>query len=88
MKYRFIEKNRSAFPVKKMCQALEVTPSGFYCWGEIPYFQAKTTKKIRIKQRVEEIFSVHKGMVTARLLPLTCEINLRFLALVGLALRD
>jgi hypothetical protein len=32
IKYRFIEKNRSAFPVNKMCQTLEITPSGFYRW--------------------------------------------------------
>ncbi len=62
MKYRFIEKNRSAFPVKKMCQALEVTPSGFYRWEKAPISKRKR-ENIRIKERVKEIFSVHKGMV-------------------------
>jgi putative transposase len=30
MKYQFIEENRSAFAVEKMCLALKVTPSGYY----------------------------------------------------------
>ena len=30
MKYQFIEKNRSAFAVEKMCRVLKVTTSGYY----------------------------------------------------------
>ena len=30
MKYQFIENNRSAFAVEKMCRALKVVPSGYY----------------------------------------------------------
>ena len=30
MKYQFIEKNRSAFAVEKMCRALKVATSGYY----------------------------------------------------------
>ena len=30
MKYQFIEKNRSAFAVEKMCHALKVATSGYY----------------------------------------------------------
>lgn len=32
MKYRFMEIHRSAFPVEKMCRALEVARSGYYRW--------------------------------------------------------
>ena len=32
MKYEFIEENRSAFRVQKMCQALKVKSSGYYSW--------------------------------------------------------
>ena len=30
MKYQFIENNRSAFAVEKMCRALKVATSGYY----------------------------------------------------------
>lgn len=66
MKYRFIEKNRSTFPVKKMCQALGVTQSGFYRWEKAPISQRKK-ENIRIKERVKQIFSAHNGMVGAPL---------------------
>jgi len=62
MKYKFIEKNRSSFPVKKMCQALQVSLSGFYRWEKAPVSKRKL-ENTRIKERVKDIFSAHKGMV-------------------------
>ncbi len=41
MKYRFIQSNRSSFPVKKMCQVLEVTRSGYYGWIKNPESRRK-----------------------------------------------
>src|SRR5512143_445511 len=32
MKYRFIENNRSAFRVERMCRILRVSRSGYYDW--------------------------------------------------------
>ena len=32
MKYRFIEKHQSAYPVGRMCAALNVSRSGYYAW--------------------------------------------------------
>jgi len=32
MKYAFIREQHSSFRVRKMCQALKVTPSGYYFW--------------------------------------------------------
>lgn len=34
MKYRFMEENRSAFEVKKMCQSLKISRSGYYGWRQ------------------------------------------------------
>ncbi len=62
MKYQFIEKNRSSFPVKKMCQTLNVSPSGFYRWHKVPLSSRRRENK-RLKERIKEIFSAHKGMV-------------------------
>jgi len=67
MKYRFIEKNRSSFPVKKMCHTLQVTPSGFYRWEKAPLSKRKH-ENIKIKERVKEIFSAHRGMVGSPLI--------------------
>jgi len=62
MRYQFIVKNRSSFPVKKMCQALQISPSGFYRWTKAPMSPGKQ-ENIRIKKRIKEIFKVHNGMV-------------------------
>ena len=32
MKYSFIRQNSSVFPVRSMCQALDVSPAGYYAW--------------------------------------------------------
>jgi len=62
MKYKFIEKNRSSFPVKKMCQTFHVSQSGFYHWIKAPVSQRKQENS-RIKERIKKIFNAHKGMV-------------------------
>lgn len=36
MKYAFVAKHRSIWPVRWMCQALDVSPSGFYEWASRP----------------------------------------------------
>ena len=36
MKYAFIQAHRSMFPVTRMCQVLEVAPSGYYAWHRRP----------------------------------------------------
>ncbi len=34
MRYAFIRENRKELPVKKMCQVLQVSRSGYYDWIE------------------------------------------------------
>lgn len=62
MIYLFIKENRSSFPVKKMCQALQVSQSGYYRWTKSPISPRKR-ENLRIKKRIKEIFDSHKEMV-------------------------
>lgn len=32
MRFRFIDEHRHAFPVRVMCEVLEVSPAGYYAW--------------------------------------------------------
>lgn len=67
MKFKFIERNRSSFPVKKMCQVLDVSTSGYYRWRKAPLSARKSENK-RLRERIEDLFSEHKGMVGSPML--------------------
>lgn len=34
MKYQFIQEQREKYPVRVLCQVLEVSESGYYAWGK------------------------------------------------------
>jgi transposase InsO family protein len=36
VKYRFIDEHRSRWPVRRMCQVLQVSPGGYYSWRDRP----------------------------------------------------
>ena len=61
MKYMFIEENRSEFTVKKMCQVMDVSQSGYYHWLREPISKRKTEKK-NLQKIIRDLFSKHKGM--------------------------
>jgi transposase InsO family protein len=55
MKFRFINEQRSAFPVEKMCQILKVSRSGFYMWGK----RSKSERQMKneeLTNKIGEIF--------------------------------
>jgi len=54
-KYKFIENNRSAFPVKKMCHVLDVSPSGYFRWRKVPLPSQKIKNEV-LKARTRELF--------------------------------
>ncbi len=62
MKFKFIEKNRSSFPVMKMCHMLKVSQSGYYRWRKAPLSSRKIENE-RLRARIKELFAEHKGMV-------------------------
>jgi len=62
MKFKFIENNRSSFPVKKMCPILNVSSSGYYRWRKSPVSSRKIEKE-RLQERIKELFKQHNGMV-------------------------
>jgi len=62
MKYKFIEDNRSSFPVKKMCHVFHISPSGYYRWRKAP-LSNRMAQNEALKNRIRELFYQHKGMV-------------------------
>lgn len=61
MKFQFIEENRSSFQVKKMCQALQVSQSGYYRWRTKP-LSARKQENILLRGLIKQLFAKHKGM--------------------------
>lgn len=59
MRFEFIGKHRSEFPVKKMCEVLEVSPSGFYKWSKHEPSQQELRKK-EIQERIKYHFYDNK----------------------------
>ena len=56
MKFRFIEEQRVAFPVTRLCEVLSVSPAGFYAWYRRPP-SARATSDAAL---VAEIRQVHE----------------------------
>ncbi len=61
MKYLFIEKHRSEFTVKKMCQTLDISTSGYQHWKTRPP-SARSLRKKQLKERICQLYSEHNGM--------------------------
>ncbi len=61
MRFLFIEKNRSSFPVKKMCHVMRVSQSGYYHWRKAP-ISPTALKREKLKYCIRELFAEHNGM--------------------------
>jgi putative transposase len=72
MKFKFIENNRSSFPVKKMCHILKVSQSGYYRWRKAPLSSLKIENE-RLKALINKLFEEHKGMVGSPMI--TADLN-------------
>jgi putative transposase len=72
MKFKFIENNRSSFPVKKMCHILKVSQSGYYRWRKAPLSSLKIENE-RLRARINKLFEEHKGMVGSPMI--TADLN-------------
>jgi hypothetical protein len=56
MKFAFIHAHRRQFPVRRMCQVLEVSPSGYYAWRKRPPSQREQDNQ----QLLEKIRTIHE----------------------------
>ena len=55
MRFRLIEDHREIWPVRVMCEALSVSPSGYYAWRSRP----DSLRKIANRELLVEIRRVH-----------------------------
>ncbi|MCD4741302.1 MAG: IS3 family transposase [Desulfobacteraceae bacterium] len=61
MKYQLIKDNHSVFSMKKMCQVLQVSMSGFYSWQKrVPSVREENNE--RLQKRIFELYIEHNGM--------------------------
>ena len=67
MRYQFIQKHRSSFPVKKMCRSFSIFPSGFYRWQKRPYSK-RQKENDRIRGRIRSLYNEHNGMAGSPML--------------------
>lgn len=62
MKYRMIERCRDAFPVRLMCDCLQVSPSGYYGWRDRPV-SPRARDNQRLLARIEDIHAESDGVM-------------------------
>jgi len=55
MRFRLIEDHRGVWPVRVVCEALSVSPSGYYAWRSRP----DSLRKIANRELLVEIRRVH-----------------------------
>ena len=59
MRYRFIEKQKKAWPVTLMCGVLNVSRSGYYDWAARGQSQ-QVSSNHKLDRRIREIFAEHR----------------------------
>ena len=57
MRFRFIDRHRGTFPVRVMCEVLEVSPAGYYAWRGRP----ESGRTAANRDLLGEIRRVHLG---------------------------
>src|SRR5246127_1461944 len=56
MRFRFIEDRRTDYPVRIMCDVLEVSPAGYYAWRARP----ESRRSIANRALLDDIKRVHR----------------------------
>ena len=72
MKYQFIETHRPEFTVKKMCQMLTISESGYQHW-KTREPSVRQAWKERLKQRIFALYVEHNGMAGSPMI--TADLN-------------
>src|SRR6266853_1276190 len=60
MRFRLIEDHRLVWPVRVMCDALSVSPSGYYAWRSRPESPCKIANR-----ELQRIHAHHRGRYSA-----------------------
>jgi len=55
MRYAFIKKHSDQFPIRRMCQVLEVSSSGYYAWCRRQP-SARASANVRLQLQIKRIY--------------------------------
>ena len=62
MKYRMIQRCRTAFPIRMMCRYLRASPSGYYGWAtRLPSGRAQENARLLV--RIHQLHAEHDRVV-------------------------
>ena len=62
MKYRMIQRCRTAFPIRMMCRCLRVLPSGYYGWTTRPPSR-RAQENDRLLSRIHPLHAEANGVI-------------------------
>jgi putative transposase len=60
MKFRLIEDQREAFSVRVVCDAMGVSPSGYYAWRGRPESPRKLANRALLTE-IRRVHTTHRG---------------------------
>jgi putative transposase len=60
MKFRLIEDQRAAFPVRVLCDVMGVSPAGYYAWRSRPESARKTENRAPLTE-IRRLYAAHRG---------------------------
>ena len=63
MKFRLIEDQREAFPVRVMCDVMGVSAAGYYAWRGRPESPRKAANRALLTE-IRRVHSAHRGRRT------------------------
>jgi len=61
MRFQFIKDHRDEFPVRRMCNELNVSPSGYYAWRERPV-SAREMANRELYNKIEAVYNDNRGV--------------------------
>ena len=61
MKFRFIDAAKENFPVTRLCQVLEVSPSGYFAWRSRPAASPRQREDLVLLAHIRSAFTLSNG---------------------------
>ncbi len=65
MKFRLIADQRETFPVRVMCDVMDVSPAGYYAWRGRPESPRKAVNRALLTE-IRQVHTAHRGRYGAR----------------------